>query len=763
MNPYAESSDAYWRAGWRGVLPLPPRKKKSPPSGFTGEGGIDPSYADVRAWADDREGAGNVALRMPRNVIGLDVDAYGDKIGALTLSLAEERWGVLPPTWRSTSRDDGVSGIRLYRVPEGLAWPGELGSATEIIQRHHRYAVVWPSIHPDTGNTYRWITPAGVVSTAVPDLDDLPLLPEPWVQGLTGGELAATTARGSADDSEAANWLATRVAPSASPCLRMQHVVDRMRQDLGGSAHAAGRDATARASRLAEEGHRGVVTALVAMREMFTAEVTRADRALLNKTRRTDKEAGREWQDLLTSAVNLITANPSGVDTCDCDGQITDAIVGQADDTVVDMPTPQPPSRLRDGASFILDAPTTVPAVWGWGDDVLWAEGESLMLVGPPGVGKTTLTGQVLRARLGLAESVLGFGVAPTDSRVLYLAMDRPSQIARSLRRTFVEADRPVLAERLRVWEGPPPGDVAKHPDVLVSLARLAEADTLIIDSVKDAAVGLTEDEVAAAYNRARQTALAAGVQVLELHHLVKRGPNGAKPTQLADVYGSAWLTAGAGSVVLLWGGGGSPLVEWHHLKQPAAQVGPMMVEHDHDHGVSSVWHATDLDAMLTAAGASGVTARQAACALFSTDEPDDAAVKRAARRLDGMVKNGVAVKVDAVKGGPAGTTPARWFDARRTNAETNAAPNAAPSRREANAATPDQRRQDGNPSRNPNAEANAANAAPDPTPLAPLLTAGGGDGAAVRDLGDTLIGTCADCGRPAVTSPCTACRRDTA
>jgi hypothetical protein len=34
-------------------------------------------------------------------------------------------------------------------------------------------------------------------------------------------------------------------------------------------------------------------------------------------------------------------------------------------------------------------------------------------------------------------------------------------------------------------------------------------------------------------------------------------------------------ITAGAGSVVLLWGAAGDPIVEWRHLKQPAAEVGP--------------------------------------------------------------------------------------------------------------------------------------------------------------------------------------------
>jgi hypothetical protein len=37
-----------------------------------------------------------------------------------TLGEGQKRWGALPPTYRSTSRGDGVSGIRLYRVPPGI-------------------------------------------------------------------------------------------------------------------------------------------------------------------------------------------------------------------------------------------------------------------------------------------------------------------------------------------------------------------------------------------------------------------------------------------------------------------------------------------------------------------------------------------------------------------------------------------------------------------------------------------------------------------
>ena len=42
---------------------------------------------------------------------------------------------------------------------------GEVTGDVEICQQSHRYAVVWPSIHPDTGTVYRWYTPDGVVAT----------------------------------------------------------------------------------------------------------------------------------------------------------------------------------------------------------------------------------------------------------------------------------------------------------------------------------------------------------------------------------------------------------------------------------------------------------------------------------------------------------------------------------------------------------------------------------------------------------------------
>lgn len=301
----------------------------------------------------------------------------------------------------------------------------------------------------------------------------------------------------------------------------------------------------------------------------------------------------------------------------------------------------RPQVQEVDGAAFILDSPNDVPAIWGEGSVVAWAQGEALMICGLPGVGKTTIAGQLLRARLGIGTGeVLGMPVEPTQSRVLYLAMDRPFQIQRSLKRLFRPTHRDLLLERLIVRPGPPPEDLAVNTDLLRDLALQHGADTVFVDSLKDAVVGLAEDAPAAAYNRARQTAIAAGIEIVELHHNRKSGANGGAPTSLGDVYGSTWLTAGAGSVLMLNGAPGDAVVELRHLKQPSdGEVGPWKVLHDSETGTTSVFHSTDLVALARAQGE--ITAKHAASALAETDTPTPNDVEKARRRLNKLVQSG--------------------------------------------------------------------------------------------------------------------------
>ena len=197
VSKYRDAAQTYRAAGWLGVLPVRYGAKKSPPKGYTGHefAGTWPSNADIRAWSDNdrpEQGGGNLALRLPDDILGIDVDNYDAKPGAQTLAAHEAQLGALPPTWRTTSRTDGVSGIRLFRVPAGLTWPQGAGAGIDLVHHGIRYAMAWPSRHPD-GPLYRWVRPDGTDAAAgvVPTVVGLPLLPEAWVRGLTGGQASA--------------------------------------------------------------------------------------------------------------------------------------------------------------------------------------------------------------------------------------------------------------------------------------------------------------------------------------------------------------------------------------------------------------------------------------------------------------------------------------------------------------------------------------------------------------------------------------------
>lgn len=321
-------------------------------------------------------------------------------------------------------------------------------------------------------------------------------------------------------------------------------------------------------------------------------------------------------------------------------------------------------SRLVSGGAFIHDATDHVPALWGRDEDVLWAEGEPLMLTGPTGVGKTTIAGQLVAARIGFTDTALGFPVAP-GRRLLYLAMDRPAQIRRAHRRRFRDYPRELLDERLVVWQGPPPADLAREPERLLDLARQAGADTVVIDSLKDAAIKLSDEETGQGINRAFQLCVANDVEVLALHHQTKRGGGGqGKPNSLADVYGSAWITAGCGSVLLLWGSAGDLVVELSHLKQPAGVVGPLKVVHDPAAGASHVRDHVEVADLLDDTPRA---VREIAMVLHGGDGPaTDSDVERTRRALERLVRDGGAVRIAGAPGapvtysrhGPRGVTP---------------------------------------------------------------------------------------------------------
>jgi hypothetical protein len=329
----------------------------------------------------------------------------------------------------------------------------------------------------------------------------------------------------------------------------------------------------------------------------------------------------------------------------------TDALVNQPFQVISDTARRQ----LVDGCTFIVDSPKDVRAIFGKGPDIAWAEGESLIVVGPTAVGKGTILQQLALRRADVLEGdLLGLPVVADPERlVVYLALDRPPQIMRSLQRMVGPEQGDLLRERLAVWKGAVPFDLVKHPELLVKFVEeigvLADrpVGTLVVDSIKDLASKISTDETGGAINRAFALVLAAGIQLAASHHQRKATSENKKPTKLDDVFGSTWITAGAGSVILLWGEAGDTTLELSHLKAPAEPLGPFDIEHDHDRGITTRPQRADVWSVLQAATENGITVADATSAIYGAkhEKKHTQAVRR---QLDRCVKDGRAIKIEA-------------------------------------------------------------------------------------------------------------------
>lgn len=217
-TPYATGAPVYAAAGYHGVIPVRTGQKAPALAGVTGRDGVLTSPAQYASQAaTDQYGDCGIGWRLPRGLVGIDVDAYDAKQGVRTMAALTEQLGPLPSTYVSTSRTDGVSGIRLYRVPVDMVFLGEVtvlhadgafSSDVEIVQHHHRFVMAWPSVHR-TGAVYRWISPDGadLPGGLVPPLGSIPHLPESWVTYLAKRVRARSAGAGLAVDDFTARFV----------------------------------------------------------------------------------------------------------------------------------------------------------------------------------------------------------------------------------------------------------------------------------------------------------------------------------------------------------------------------------------------------------------------------------------------------------------------------------------------------------------------------------------------------------------------------
>lgn len=332
----------------------------------------------------------------------------------------------------------------------------------------------------------------------------------------------------------------------------------------------------------------------------------------------------------------------------------------------VEVPAPAE-FRISPG-DLIFDIPLEVESIWGKGQESLWARGEPLMIYGPTGVGKTTLAGRLLLSLIGIDSSeLLGYPVqiVPKGTTVLYVAADRPRQAMRSLRRMAPKQAASVLAERLMIEHHRQIWASEKDPEMLYRAAIQVKASIIFIDSSKDLAGGPLKDEgPAKALMDAVQICIANEIDVAMLHHPRKSTQEGGtkRELDLDDVYGSAWLTAGSGSVLLVDGKPGAGTFRLEQLKAPSTFVEEMEIAVDYESGELTKRTIRDLDVWIKEYGMP-ITIRMATAYKLAIPEEDvdtdSGEYKRVKRHVEDLERDDLVVQVD-----PKGNAKRyQWFE----------------------------------------------------------------------------------------------------
>lgn len=344
-GPYAQGLDLYLARGWTSVIPLGKpgqRACKAPvPTGATGHEAAVPSERVLAAWRT-RYAVNNLGLHLADalGVLGIDVDHYTTpggktKTGGDTLAALEAELGPLPPTFVSTARGPGKSGVRVFRVPPGFEYVSKLADI-EIIQAKHRYLCAWPSIHPDTGERYEWYDLAGRKMRKPPAVEDLAWLPKPWVEYLIRAAAAGLDKSVELDDTQVRAWLDAR--EPAQMCRAMRAVsgaeIARLSDAESGSRYDTARDGAMALVRLGAEGHRGCNAGLVRLRAAYGEAVAAEP----------NRDPG-EWRRLVVGAVAAVSGTEVETHGRQCPDRVPAAVANGAADM---WPSPGHPLAVAE-------------------------------------------------------------------------------------------------------------------------------------------------------------------------------------------------------------------------------------------------------------------------------------------------------------------------------------------------------------------------------------------------------------------------------
>lgn len=502
-GPFGAAANRYVAAGWPGVLPLEGKRNivKSLTGGEGIDAGSDRQYLNELLYHYSQS---NIGIRMPEGIVGLDVDDYGEKHGAETLSRLAERAGPLPVTWTSTARGAGASRTHFFRFrsERALRWRNQPG--IDIIQRAHRYSAVWPSVNPDTGTTYRWWNPQGEMIDEIPHQIDLAELPPAWIEALTETPVSLV---------EAGEWLGhLRGGPR---CDVVNQAASKAYEDLGNemlSRHSVMRDMQLQLCGLAAEGHAGVGEALLILYRRFIDVKPGAE---------------AEWQRALEgAAARMRPRSVPAMCSCDVERQLyadSDALgqlLQQAPQPVIEQAT-EPEFNLKDfTASQLQLLPRSKPLIDGllYRDTMAW-------LVSPPAKYKSFIALD-MAAHVAMGVDWMGLHV-PQAVPVFYMMLEGVNGLRDRLPAWQIGHDRPFPEDVHFRGEPLVVRNEDQWAEALLILSR-RRPGLVVIDTQARAAVGYEENnnsEMSQFIDRIgmlRRPDITDNACVLVIHHSTK-------------------------------------------------------------------------------------------------------------------------------------------------------------------------------------------------------------------------------------------------
>ncbi|UVT31250.1 DNA primase/polymerase [Gordonia phage OtterstedtS21] len=319
----------------KGHLPFPLKPKGKNPlekDAYTGKKNPFPKDPEqfVEAQLAKAPQRANIGIWVGPDIICLDIDHYVKDEGTDKekryvghdeyLKLAEEL-GPLPDTYITTARSDGKSGIHWYRMPEKyinretlnntINLSGKAASNIDVVHRGYRFAVVGPSIHPETDSPYRTYAP-GVApdgksfeATDPFSTEDLPYLPEPWIKFLSKDytEYSEVDMDMSMQSDKIIDWYRDRM-PKGKPCSQVKKSLKYALKEL--SERADGHEVLTAADwnllSLGSEGHPGALAGAKYFEKQYFE-------SMVKRGKRSPSEVKREIFRSRTNAIRKIKAH----------------------------------------------------------------------------------------------------------------------------------------------------------------------------------------------------------------------------------------------------------------------------------------------------------------------------------------------------------------------------------------------------------------------------------------------------------------------